>query len=451
MKLNALTALLGATVILSACSETDDVALTSVRVIHAVPDAPAVNVELNGAEVISALDYEASSGSLPVVANAYDVEVNAILPGGDDTTVISAADVPLGADARYTVVAVGTVDSTDNFALEPLLIADQGRLTNVSEVRVRIAHLAANAPAVDIYVTVPGTDINAETALLTGVSYKDVSSALQVPAGNYQVRITPEGSKTVVYDSGSLALAAGSDLLVGAMTNTGTGASPVELGVFGASSAAIVHDVSAGADLRVVHGSPDVGRVDVYLNGDVTAITNFTFGSVAPSATSYVEGLSAGSYQVEVKVAGTDTVGIDETVTLGNGRAYTAIAVGTLSDNTLDLVALADQTRHIATQASVRLVHGATLANNVDIYLLAEGAQVSGDPSFANVPFKASTGFFAAAEGTYDVVVTPVGTTTEALRATITVDAGGIYSAIVRDNDTADGVTVILTDNFVSS
>lgn len=448
MKTKALLALGGMVAVLSACSDSDDVAQTAVRVIHAVPDAPAVNITLNDAAVISNLDFAANSGTLSANVGTYDVGVEAILPGGDTATVISAADVPLSSGVRYTVVAVGTVDDTDAFPLEPVLIADDGRLADPSQVRVRVAHLASNAPTVDIYVTAPGADINQENALLPGVSFKGVSGALEVPAGNYQIRITPEGTKTVVYDSGTVALAAGADLLVGALTNTGTGASPVVLGVFGADSAAVVVDVSAGADLRAVHASPDVGNVDIYLDG-VEAISDFAFGSVAPSATGYVDGLPAGDYRVEVKVAGTDTTGIDETVNLANGAAYTAIAVGSLSANTLDLVALPDQTREIATQATVRLVHGATLAADVDIYVVAEGAQISGEPAFSDVPFKASTGFFAAAAGSYDVVVTPAGTTTEALRATISLANGGIYSAIVRDNDTADGVTVILLDDFV--
>ena len=455
MKLRSVLALAGISLGLAGCSDSDDPAapaLTSVRVVHAVPDAPLVDIDLDGATVIEDLDYAKNSGTLTPSAATYDVAVQALLPDGTRAAVIEADDLALDSGTRYTIVAVGTVADGDAFPLEPVVIADTGSLADATQVRVRVAHLASNAPAVDIYITAPSAEIASATPTLSGVSYKGVSGALEVPAGDYRIRIMPAGSADVVYDSGTVALTAGADLLVGALTNDGTGSSPVKLVVADATTASSIYDASAGADLRVVHASPDVGPVDVLLNDELTGITDFALGEVALSATDYVTSLPAGAYNVKVNQTGTDVTGIDTDVTFDNGRSYTAIAVGKFNEgvgSTLDLLALADQRRAIATQASVRLVHAATLANEVDIYLLGVAAPVSGNPAFSDVPFKANTDFFAVAEGTYDVVVTPAGTTDEALRATISVSNGGLYSAIVRDNNAGDAVTVLLTDDFV--
>ena len=52
---------------------------------------------------------------------------------------------------------------------------------------------------------------------------------MTVPAGDYQIRITPAGSTaTVVFDSGTIALPGGADLMVLAVDTTGPGA-PVQL------------------------------------------------------------------------------------------------------------------------------------------------------------------------------------------------------------------------------
>jgi hypothetical protein len=452
MKIRSVLALVGVSLGLMACSDSDDPAapaLTSVRVIHAVPDAPAVNIDLNAARTIEGLDYAANSGTLAPVAASYDIDVNAMLPGGAEAAVIQADGVALAAGTRYTIIALGTVDETDGFPLEPLVIGDTGSLQSSANVRVKVAHLASNAPAVDVYITAPAADLNSATPTLAGVAFKDVSDALEVPGGAYQIRITLEGTQTVAYDSGAVGLAAGRDLLVGAISNDGAGTSPVKLVVFDASSATAIPDVAAGADLRVVHASPDVGAVDVLLDNIPTGITNFTFGSVAPSATGYVTNLPAAVYNVKVNVAGTDTSGINEALTLVNGNSYTALAVGKLSDGSLDLLALEDQRRSIATQATVRLVHAATLAGEVNIFLTGVGEQPGSKPAFSAVPFKAETGFFGVAEGSWDVVVVPVDSTAEALRTTVSVEKGGLYTAIVRDNDAADGVSVIVTDDFI--
>lgn len=59
---------------------------------------------------------------------------------------------------------------------------------------------------------------------LTNVPFGGASDYLTVPAGDYQVRVTPAGSKTVAIDSGSLTLAAGQVRTAIAVDNTGGGA-----------------------------------------------------------------------------------------------------------------------------------------------------------------------------------------------------------------------------------
>jgi hypothetical protein len=41
------------------------------------------------------------------------------------------------------------------------------------------------------------------------VEFGDVADYIEAPAGDYQVRVTPAGTKTVVIDSGTLALSIG--------------------------------------------------------------------------------------------------------------------------------------------------------------------------------------------------------------------------------------------------
>jgi hypothetical protein len=51
--------------VLGGCDD-DDPARLDLRVIHASPDAPRVNVRVNDNEVLSAVDYKEGSGFIPV-------------------------------------------------------------------------------------------------------------------------------------------------------------------------------------------------------------------------------------------------------------------------------------------------------------------------------------------------------------------------------------------------
>jgi hypothetical protein len=204
MKLKFLTLLLAATAMTAACSDDDDntgpEGESRVRVVHASPDAPDVDVLVDDAEVLGDVPYLAASDYLEVPPGQRNLKVNA---AGTATTVIDA-DVTLTDGADYTVIAAGPVSG-----IAPIVLQDDNSAPAAGNVKVRAIHGAPSAPAVDIYITAPGADIQAETPALTGVEFGDVADYIEAPAGDYQVRVTPTGTKTVVIDSGTLTLASG--------------------------------------------------------------------------------------------------------------------------------------------------------------------------------------------------------------------------------------------------
>ncbi len=204
MKLKLLTLLLAATALTAACSDDDDNTgpdgEARLRVVHASPDAPDVDVLVDDAEVLSDVPYLTASDYLDLSAGEHNLKVNA---AGTSTTVIDA-DATLADGTDYTVIASGLVAD-----IAPIVLEDDNSAPAAGNVKVRAIHGAPSAPAVDVYVTVPGADIETATPTLSNVSFGDVADYLEVPAGDYQVRVTPTGTKLVVIDSGTLALASG--------------------------------------------------------------------------------------------------------------------------------------------------------------------------------------------------------------------------------------------------
>ena len=438
---------------LSACADDPDenvvdVTDFAIRFIHASADAPPVNIELRGATRgldVTALDFKQATNfrDLSLEGGSATVEVLAQVPGGT-ASVIPATPLTFDENTDYTVIAIGEADPGSMDPLAPLILANAQAPVTAGNVRVQVVHGAPNAPEVDVYVTGPTDDILPLDPLGTFQFGGDLGP-VEVPADDYRIRVVVTGdmTKTPVFDSGTVALPAGADLVVVAVENTNVGAgnpgqSPISLAV--AADPNIepfeIVDVETLAAFRAAHFSPDTLPVNVLIDDDMMAPNLVELNNVPyPVVSNFIEA-PGGTYNVKIElVSNPGAYAIDEDVTLEAGKRYSVSA----ADYTAGLIAdglfvLEDDFRPLATGAKVRIVHLAPGAGLVDIYVTPAGTGIAGaTPGFAGVDFKDETGYVQLDAGMYDVDVTLAGTQTVAISATIDVAIGGVYTALARD------------------
>lgn len=158
-------------------------AKTAVRVAHASPDAPAVDVYVNGLKRISNLSFKDVSHYDVLEAGSYNFVV---VPHAQTSPVVINATVPLKDSYPYTIAAINKLAN-----IAPQVYTDDNQFPPVGKAAVRFVHLSPDAPAVDI--ALKNGDV-----LFSNVAYKQASNYLLVEQGTYNLEVRPTGTKTVV-------------------------------------------------------------------------------------------------------------------------------------------------------------------------------------------------------------------------------------------------------------
>jgi len=150
-----------------------------VRVSHMSPDAPNVDVYVDGGDpVLTDVPFGATSDYLPLPGGSYTVTITA---AGDESTVAFEGDVTVEAGTSYTVAAIGELTSEDS-EFRPLVLEDDVSDPGGDTARVRVVHASPDAPAVDVTVNATGD------AIVDGAAFGDTAT-VEVPANDYTLQI----------------------------------------------------------------------------------------------------------------------------------------------------------------------------------------------------------------------------------------------------------------------
>lgn len=427
-------------------------ATPTLRALHASPDAPAVNILVNGAAALSGVDYAQGSGFLPVVEE-NNVQVEAIVPGGN--LIVIDEDIDLDYSTETTVIAVDDVAGP----VRALAITNEsGTLITQGYFRAQVVHAAQAAPPVDVFVTTFGADLAASDPINgagTAIAFEEFSGQLEVPAGDYQIRISlDDDTDTVVYDSGEISLAAGADLMIVAVDNVGPGDSAVQLVVLDGTAASTLYDTNTPAAVVAAHLSPDAPNVDLLADDNSTMADEglvLTTDIPFPAACELGDIPAPGDYTISV-VDTNDNTTVAATIqaVVAQGDEVTSIVAGSLGDASITDITLGTDTRSIITETKLRIVHASGSTPEVDLYLVAAGTDIANeDPAFEDVPFGADTGVLSIAAGTYDAYVTLADDKTPAISLTGLVFAGGEVLDVIARDPATDGSEGALPLAFV--
>jgi len=305
-----------------------------------------------------------------------------------------------------------------------LALAAVGWGQGLNPAELRVAHLSPDAPNVDVW-------LNSEI-VLSDVPFGAVSSYLQVPTGFHIVQVTPAGaSEPIVIDA----------ILMFEPDTAYTVAATGLLGQGDLEAIVLVDDRNPSeemAGVRFIHASPDAPAVDIAVAccGGPILFQEANFRE----SLDYIM-VDGGTYDLEVRLAGTGTVALlVEGVTLEAGANYTIFATGLAGDGTLGALAIEDA----GLPAMLRVAHLSPDAPAVDIW-------ANGSIILENVPFQGISGYLEVPAGEYRVQVTPTGAAEPiVIDATIELGINKAYT-VAATGLLADGLeAIVLMDDMMT-
>ncbi len=372
----------------SSSVDTSEDALSAVarlRVVHASPDAPAVDIYVRGVDtpVVSGLAFTETSAELRVKAGSYTIDIRPS-PSTVADPIAFSEDLPL-AGGRVTVVASGSLASaaaTDRFRL--LAVADRSPAPSPGTASVQILHASPDAPSVSIDV---GDDDSANPEITNIDRFADTGAAgIPLPSGApLQIAIGAGGARQTAFTTPSLP--EGGRLLViatGFLSHL-----PRErdgFGLLAIGPSGTIGFIRQNPVVYAFHGVPDAPAVRLDVAGGPTLVSRLPTGELSAPIQ-----VPPSDYTLDVFAADAAGPPVAQVSTglLVAGERYLAVAGGFLApvglDNPFGLTLYRDGFTRGLTE--VRAIHASPDAPAVDVVLkddaggvlatLAQGASFS--------------------------------------------------------------------------
>lgn len=361
-----------------------------VRVIHASPDAPAVDVYVKGVAtpVVSALSYGNATKYLEIDPGSYEFELRAAPSKPSDPIAYATGALAVTAGSKTSAIAAGLLGSTDAASkFRVLALADADRTAAKGKTFVRIVHASADAPTVGIDV---GDDDAAAPEVADLARFADVDGVLLPAGAPLQIGVGAGGKRVTAFttpklpDGGDITVIATG--LLGKLAREKSGFSLLAVAESGA-----IGFIRQNPLVYAVHGGVDAPAVDVYA-GTARVIDNLSFGQLTGPLQ-----VPPGDLNLRVFGAGANPLGTPVAEpTLGNlqgGERYLAIATGYLAPpagaKAFQVLSFAEGFALDDPQNTrARAVHACPNAPAVDIGPVANNAIT---PAIANLPFGSAT------------------------------------------------------------
>jgi len=367
-----------------------------IRVFNGAIDIGTVDVTLGGVFSVPVLGYEQFSTYRTTSTGAQTVTITQT----GTTNVVTQTTQDFQNGDRFSYILYGRPSAPST-----ILVRDNVELPGGGSFKVRFINAATEMGPLDLYVTAPDAALDATSPSIGGVVLGGVSDFIEPNAGDVQVRITPAGSKTVLYDSGKIGLSERNAYSVVAYSRGDpklVNAGILTMDTLG--SGQLIN--STVGEIRLVNGVTGVGPINMLVDG-AASIGSIAYGFASP----YQPG-TAGSHTIVLEpTSAPGSALVTGTLQLAPGGATTIVGFG--ATGSVVAVSLADINfmPMVAGNARVRVLNANSAGKSVTTFVngsLVVGALSPGNSSvYFELPAQTYTFGFVDATTSTDVLDVP--------------------------------------------
>ncbi|KEI97042.1 hypothetical protein N494_12270 [Clostridium botulinum A2B7 92] len=157
-----------------------------IRILHATPDVPAVDIYINNNLISKGLSYKGFTEYMPLISRVYNIKV---FPTDKKDVPVINKNIFIPPNSIYTIAATNFLK---NIALFPILDKKLDN-KNPNKAYVRFVHLSPNAPKLDFYVN--GKEI------FNNIDYKNITNYSSVNPKNYTLNLKIANTENTILTS----------------------------------------------------------------------------------------------------------------------------------------------------------------------------------------------------------------------------------------------------------
>jgi len=323
------------------------------KVSHASPDAPPLDIWINKQKVFSGVRFTGITQPLPLLLTSSTQEVDiVVLEQGTSGPVLLQDSFDATDGIRYMYAVLGLYAPHTPTPLEGLLVEDNWkRPESHRRCYIRFMHASPGVPAVNVLVN--------GSSLFENIQYTKLTDYLELIEGSSVFEVRTNGDNILLLNFN--------------MDLHGDKVYTLFLeGIAGQTLQQVSAEDYQGLNssyLRIIHASPDIGGVDVLLNGEAAF-----FGLEYTTGSNYLE-IIRGAYKLAVTAASKlSPVYVSKNIGLPDKKNHTLIIVGQYSGtkrkNTVDAILLQDDDTipDDKEKLRVRFFHASPNVGPLDIY-----------------------------------------------------------------------------------
>ncbi len=390
---------------------------TQMRALNASVDSEPLDVLVDTDVKQSAVAFGTTTGYSEFDSGTRDVQVRS----STNQSVLSDKSIAFASGVQQTLLIYG-----HRAALQTQLLADDTTAISSGHLRVRIANLAPDAGAVDLYIS--SGSFSGSPVIISNATYGTLTGSAEIAPGSLQITLTSAGTQDVLFQSTAQTFTENSYVTVLVLPSLGGKLVSAVMLTQGGDGVFLQNPFARLKAVNDIPGATLNFKVD---NANVLLNVPYT------GTSSYVT-TNSGQHTIAVEQSNVPGTIIGSSAqNLASARDYSVLAVGTPS--AAQIVMLPDDnTLPAANVAKIRFVNGDTSGEAVDV-LLNFASQVQA-LAFTNQ----SSYYQVAPSTTYTITFTTQGGVNVIATLTpVELDAGGVYSAYLLGPPTAATIRVV--------